>query len=243
MKFQYDEYEAIIISLSYLFELEDIIFIKKFNNIFIFGSKNKKIFRELNTQKSVVYYLDKFIIVLPERYTTQNQLWQDFYQMFGNQYETLVNKKNNQECIELMLNIISFNTDRNCKILDFGCGSGLSLEIKHTGEIYGYELVDVMKNQAQNKGMIVYDSKEINNIPNGFFDAVFSSYVFHMGITNEDIERIIPKIKKGGLWVANFYKEINVNHVNKIFKDIGFITQKKLYGDERHGSIYEYRKQ
>ncbi len=242
MKFQYSGFDNIIISLKFLLENQGFLFIKKFNNIFLFIPKNELVISKLKAKENVICYLDKFIILLPESYTEQNQLWQDFYKLFGNEYETLVNKENNKECIELMLNVISVNK-KNCKILDFGCGSGLSYGLNQTGKIFGYEPVSTMKYQAQNKGMTVFDSKEINQLPNEFFDAVFSSYVFHMGIVYEDIERIVPKLKQGGIWLANFYKEINLEAVNKIFSKLNFIQKKILTEDGRFGSVYEYRKQ
>ena len=126
------------------------------------------------------------------------------------------------------------------KILDFGCGSGFSLLVRSSHDIIGYEPVEIMKCQAQKKGLTVFDKDNLRLIPNNYFDAVFSSYVLHMGIQKQDIKQIIPKLKKDAIWVANFYKGINEYYVNNLFIKLGFDINSIIENSERYGHMYEY---
>lgn len=199
---------------------------------------------EVVSKEKIIYYLDSFVIVLPDEYHEQNNLWKNFYKVFGSCYEKMIDVSHNTKCIEEMIAYINNVIDLNSSsmILDYGCGSGLSASISTNGNIIGYEPVYEMRIQACQKGLQTLDAKEMKIIPNCYFDAVFSSYVFHMAVSEDSLEKILPKMKPGAIWIANYYKGINESFVNNIFLKNDFQIIKVNDMRERFGNVYEYRK-
>jgi SAM-dependent methyltransferase len=243
MKFQYNYNPPILITLKPPKNIQGVEYIGEFENISFYYIKSEDVFNKLMKVSNAVRYLDSFVLILPHDYNKQKMLWSTFYHVFGKRYEELVDKEHNIECIRMMLcQIMSGDKFHdNFKILDYGCGSGLSLLCEYGVEIVGFEPEKTMRHQAQQKGMMVFDENNIQNIPNEYFDAIFSSYVFHMGISETDIKLIIPKMKPKAVWIANYYKNINENIVNKFFLNNGFAS-KRVDMDERFGHVYAYQK-
>jgi SAM-dependent methyltransferase len=188
--------------------------------------------------------MDCFWLFLPDDYLQQAVLWRDFYRCFGEYYEDLIDDRWNIECIGMLVSHIDARTGfhRAKRILDFGCGSGLSTKVKVQGKILGYEPVDEMRKQAQQRGMELLTREEIQNMPDNTFDAVFSSYVFHMAVLDGDIELVLGRMKQGAIWVANFYKNINLEYVNAVFIRNGCRLKRLRVQEERYGAVYEYQK-
>lgn len=244
MKFQFNDKKKIVISLDTLTFEGKSQFVEIFNELYIYIVSDKKVICELYKLKNVICYLDYFILVLPSNYNEQQIMWRDFYEYFGENYELIIDKKNNIECIEMMLKYIEKEkkASNSCRILDYGCGSGISILANYKGEIWGYEPVERMRNQAKSKGMKVFFNDNLEKIPNNFFDAIFSSYVFHMAVNEEDIKRIFSKAKKNAFLVANFYKNINESYVNDIFMRNGFEIRQVKGEANKFGSVYVYRR-
>jgi len=199
---------------------------------------------DTKNNKNIIFYLDNFIIILPDEYQMQNIFWKKFYKIFGYSYEQMIDISNNIKCIEGMVNYINkkVSLTASSKILDFGCGTGLSTLVPFIGSVIGYDPVYEMRIQACKRGLHTLDTEEINSISNNYFDAVFSSYVFHMAVDENDIIKIFPKMKQGAIWIANYYKGINEDFVNNFFMKHGFQVIKIKDIHERFGNIYEYRK-
>lgn len=245
MKFQFNDENNVLVSLEKPKSVCGLKLIRKYKSLLVFTIDSVEAYNELRNIKNAVCYLDKFILLLPNTYTEQKLIWKNFYRLFGEDYEKYVDKERNIKCIKEMLQYIVMTKQMNniFNILDYGCGSGLSLLSGYAGKIIGYEPVKIMKNQAKKRGMIVCDKYNIKHIPDNYFDAVFSCYVLHMGIEEQDIRRIVPKMKQDAIWIANFYKNINEDYVNNLFKKLGFVVNRVTIDDERHGHVYEFRKQ
>lgn len=244
MRSLFESGRKIVVSLQPVVRRGDLQFIKKSRRLFLYFVGDETDIGQLWNPDRVICYLDCFFLLLPEQYNQQQVLWKDFYHCFGIDYEMLIDKGHNLKCMNKLLDYIVEKMPqnvRNVQILDYGCGSGLSVLCRRGMTITGFDKVSQMSTQAEDRGMHVLHDREIQCVPDEFFDAVFSSYVFHMGITQEDIAKIIPKMKKGAIWVANYYKDINVNIVNKMFLKKQFCVKKILSDDERFGSIYEYK--
>lgn len=236
--------EMTVISLVNDLFIKDLVFREKYRHIYIYSTIAPNAIKMQIGKEHCIEYLDCFLIVLPEDYVLQSVIWEDFYTYYGDVYEGMVDVNNNIRCIKTLYSYIQKKicmTDRT-NILDYGCGSGLAMNINIDCNLIGYEPNEKMRRQAINKGMKVLDSKQLYLLSNDYIDAVFSSYVFHMGIKGSDIELLRRIVRCDGIIVANYYKNINCNVVNDAFIHNGF-TVKKINGfEERFGGVYEYRK-
>lgn len=242
MKSLFNEKGRILISLDDITCGVDLL--EKYHELRIYKINEKNNLKRILESENVIDYLDRFIIVLPIRYNMQRILWTAFYHRFGENYQTLIDETINLRCIQFMLEYVNkkLELSMSSKILDYGCGNGISIRSECAGEIIGYEPVEVMRHQAEENGMQVLGKGGIKNIPDNYFDAVFSSYVFHMAINEEDIKQIISKVKENAIIVANFYKGINQEYVNSIFIKCGFDITRISTEEERYGFMYEYRR-
>lgn len=218
--------------------------VEKTGEIFLYSVEDEQDFADFCGEFEVLHYLDNFLILLPQDCITQRRIWGSFYHSFGTIYEKLIDIEQNLECIKWMLQYIDQNMEIRFpkKVLDYGCGTGISMEIGYNGMILGYEPIEAMRTQAIKKGMRVFCKSNIHSLPDGYFDAFFASYVFHMAINEQDVLQIFSKVRVDAVGVANFYKGINEVVVNNIFQKLNF-TVRKIEGiDERFGPMYEYRR-
>lgn len=236
--------ETMVISIVKDMFAGDLIFKKKYRNIYIYSTTYPDKIKKQIGRENYIEYLDCFLIVLPEKYELQSVIWEDFYLYYGDFYESMIDINNNINCIRSLSFYIQENIDMTyiTNVLDYGCGSGLSVNIEVNYNLIGYEPNEKMRRQAVEKGMQVLDLQQFYSLPASYVDAVFSSYVFHMGIKEYDIEMLSRIIRKNGIIVANFYKGVNCLFVNDAFEKKGFNVKKVIGLDERFGCVYEYRK-
>ena len=236
--------EMIVISLNSDLSSEELILKEIYKHLFIYSTTNLKAVKKQINIEHYVEYLDSFLFVLPEDYSSQSIIWEDFYSRYADSFESITDIGHNILCIKKIYALIQkrMNISSRTKVLDFGCGSGLAIHLNAECDLIGYEPNEKMRKQARAKGMKVLDANQICMLPDNSIDAVFSSYVFHMGIKEHDIELLRRIIRQDGMIVANFYKNMNCLVVNDIFACMGFSVTKINEFDERFGSVYEYRK-
>ena len=247
MMHQSNEIPYLVVSIRAIEHVSCVKFKERKYGLFIYLMENIALMDELwgvLVRETIIYYLDFFVIILPDEYQKQNQLWKNFYKAFGRCYEEMIDVSHNIKCIEGMISYVNnvIDLDSSSMILDYGCGSGLSAMISVVGNVIGYEPVYEMRIQACQKGLQTLDAREMEDIPNHYFDAVFSSYVLHMAVSENNIEKILPKMKPGAIWIANYYKGINESFVNNIFLKHDFQIRKVDDIQGRFGNVYEYRK-
>ena len=236
--------EMTVISLVKDLFIKELVFREKYRHIYIYSTIAPNEIKMQIGKEHCIEYLDCFLIVLPDDYALQSVIWDDFYTYYGDTYERMVDVNSNIMCIKKLYSYIQKKicvTGRT-NILDYGCGSGLAININVDCNLIGYEPNEKMRRQAEKKGMKVLNSKQLYLLSNGCIDAVFSSYVFHMGIKDSDIEILSRIIRCDGIIVANYYKNINCNVVNDTFIHNGFAVKKINGFGERFGGVYEYRK-
>ena len=236
--------EMTVISLVNDMFTKGLVFREKYRHIYIYSTIVPDEIKMQIGKEYCIEYLDSFLIVLPKDYASQSVIWEDFYTYYGDLYEGMVDVKNNIKCIKTLYSYIQQNVSMTgiTNVLDYGCGSGLSININAGCNLIGYEPNEKMRRQAVEKGMKVLDSQQLYSLSNDYIDAIFSSYVFHMGIKDSDIEMLSRIIRRDGIIVANYYKNINSFVVNDAFIQNGFSVKKIIGLDERFGCVYEYRK-
>jgi SAM-dependent methyltransferase len=135
---------------------------------------------------------------------------------FANIYESIIEAGNNESNIRVLLEIVvgSFPgyIGNSLEILDFGCGSGLSmgvlagLDSKLSVHLVGTDLSPRMLLRARERGLEVIEPDSWPLVPNGSFDGVIASYVIHFGLRVEDVAFISRCLKRRGVFAANFFK-------------------------------------
>lgn len=225
--------------------IEKNLLIWSINQLTIESLGNYKISKEFE----IIKYLDYFFLFIhTNNYIKREQLFNNLYKFLGNNYEMYIDTERNKDNITNLCNILkkSFFLKDQAKVLDFGCGTGISLDVTSTYNfnITGFDFCDVMCEIASLNGMKVWNSAEIMEQPKDCIDAVFSSYVFHL-IESSSYLSIIPKIlKSNGIVVANFHKSKNIRKISSYFVGWGFkeLYFEKIKNSDNHGKYIAYVK-
>ena len=150
----------------------------------------------------------------------------ELYDYIGFSYENYIDISNNLACIDLLLSILFKHKyiKRNSTVLDFGCGSGLSLRSnwRNICNIIGYESNHTMYSIARSRGLKVYLPEMIDTCLDNSINAVFASFVFHMYIDYDVLKCISLKLKDKTAWSLNFYKDINKDKTIQMFQNLGY---------------------
>lgn len=234
-----------IVSLNYPTKYKDIFRFQKLGNLYVSDVNNMQYIDKIHSDISAINYLDHFIILLPSTQIKQAEFWLEFYKLYGEEYENIINIKKNIKSIQDMLHYIEMQCklDENSVVLDYGCGSGIAKCVKVNYKLIGYEPVAEMRKQAIDRDYSVLDYNEFVELPNGFCSAGFANYVFHMSVSEKEIDEINKKLKPNSVFLANFYKSINIDSVNRIFKKYNYeIHRISLSSDNSGDAVYEYRK-
>lgn len=187
-------------------------------------------------------YLDRFILVLPNDIYQRRMIWEYVYKNYAKDYEKMIDQKHNLQCIQYMLNVLQqkkYNGVLN--VLDFGCGTGLSINAEFSGQIYGYDINRSMRKIAREKGMKVLSEEDFWNLPAECFQGVLASYALHMAVSVSELNRIVSILINNGLLVANFYKNIDCERVTEKLVGMNMVIEKKEE-NRGFGQIYVYRK-
>lgn len=194
---------------------------------------------------NALHYLDRFWLLLPDSVFEQRQFWKYFYSLYSCNYLHMINRSHNTLCLSYFKSLI----ERNCalplayKILDYGCGPGLALEVFGSEHLVGYDNNPDMQIQAKKYGVSTLDAENFFAMAPCSFDGGIACYVFHMAIPKKDIIKISQLLKTGGVFVANFYKGLGEREITLSFQEAGFTFQKVDEVEGRFGCVYVYRKQ
>lgn len=193
---------------------------------------------------NILHYLNRFWILLPSALNEQMTLWQEFYKLYSHMYNQLINSQHNILCLSYFKQLLekNFFPIEKYRILDFGCGAGLSTAVFDCERLIGYDNNEVMLNKSQKRGLITINTSQFRNLPSECFDGCFACYVLHLAISTNDINQLIRLIKVNGIIVANFYKGMHEVRINKIIQKNGLVIEQIDTREGRFGSIYVYRK-
>ena len=102
--------------------------IRKFKGLYIYEVFNNEC--GILHKNNIIRYLDSFYLELPNNTSEQKRFWDDLYGFIDGSYECYIDKNNNLACISLLIhNLNNYHLiSKESTLLDFGCGSGLSLE-------------------------------------------------------------------------------------------------------------------
>ena len=194
---------------------------------------------------NALHYLDRFWILLPALLKDQQTLWRAFYRLYSPAYNQLINRSHNLLCLRYFKQILEkklFSTEYQ-RLLDFGCGVGLSSDVFDTEKLVCYDSNKVMQDSARERGLLTINERQFKTLSPNSFDGCIACYVLHLAISANDIEQLVRVLKADGIVVANFYKGMHVDRVNRIFRENRLVVEQIEDQQGRFGSIYVYRKQ
>jgi len=181
---------------------------------------SKKICQDL--QLSCEKYLDRFLIVQPSCMTKICEFWHDFFDFFFSEYEDIIDIENNKQNISFLFDTICANATihKNSEILDFACGTGLSVYVVKNVKLTGVDISDKMLNVASSRGLQTICFNILKERYN-YYDGIFSSYAFHLCTDNETLSAVWNALKTDAPLVVNFYKGLGVQAVNNFVQERG----------------------
>lgn len=174
-------------------------------------------------------YLDVFYIVsLAEMKSANTHLINALLDEIADQYNDLIDVTRNVSNIEALLRLVGehYFDVSDLTVLDFGCGTGLSLPIaeKHSCNILGFDRSLAMAEIASKNGMAMITSSDLEHEIYKF-DVIIASYVMHLLSDYDMFIGALNCLKSGGIVVCNFHK----NH--------GYEELSNLLNSEFHNSI------
>lgn len=193
---------------------------------------------------NALHYLDVFWLIMPINFQWRKKLWNNLYKLISPCYERYTNHSQNLSCVKYFRKVIEAKKlfSPNMRILDFGCGYGISSEVFSMNSIIGYDNNECMCEIARERGMVVIDSSEFNTLKPDSFDGCIASYVFHMDIDYKSLIQISNVIKTEGFVIANFYKEVGKTEVVRFFQDLDFEINNETDSERMFGSVICFRK-
>jgi SAM-dependent methyltransferase len=190
-------------------------------------------------------YLDNFLVISPRSDTMEYGIfWKLFFEYFAPEYEKIIDIKNNQENIIFLFDVLKKITylSSDSLVLDFACGTGLSAGIVKGIKLFGVDASKNMCKIANDKGLRTIDMETLS-CQSYCYDAIFSSYAMHICYDTSTLSIIWNSLKSGKPLVANFHKNIGIDHVNKfIHQEKGEILEIKNNVNTKHGKYYAYIK-
>jgi len=200
---------------------------------------------------SIKKYLDRFYLAIPQDDVDARQALLDkFFSLIADEYETIIEIERNLENISNLLDELEsiIGPLSGCKILDYGCGTGLSVYALSTKDLnvdlVGFDSCPTMRKIAAKKGMTVYGPGGLARQKNQFYNGIFASYLFHLKPDNGGIRLLWSRLRTGGAMVANFHKNEGIDYINECISELGGAVstcKSEKYG-ERHGAYVAYVK-
>lgn len=198
----------------------------------------------LSYYPGALHYLNHFWLILPGSLEEEQKLWRRFYMIYGKWYDLLIDRENNIDCIRFLIGLLKQNTGLkpDSKIIDFGCGNGLSGDVPCDCEIIGYDFNQHMRTESEKRGIQTINTNDFYSLPKESFDGGIASYVMHMAVEEKKLKKLTEILKPGAALAANFYKNLGYERVERIFGAVGLKAEKITNRETRYGIIYVYRK-
>lgn len=190
-------------------------------------------------------YMDRFYFAFGDNSDARQELLTAFFDLIADQYNQLINKERNADNICRLLKSIEelSGTLSGLRILDFGCGVGLSHDIARamSCDLIGFDICPNMRAAAESRGMVVWGPHELTAQPHRSLDAIFASYVFHLRPSTGSIRLAWSRLRTGGLLVANLHKNKGSDVLFPCMKELG-AKELTVGSSEAHGKYVAFAK-
>ena len=162
-------------------------------------------------------------------------------------YEQIIDRHRNLATIKLLLDIaLAVIQRQKARVLDFGCGTGLSAEVVRMMNDSG-ACIELHGTDASQKMLCLASKRQIRTISADSwaersapqFDIVIASYVLHYGITDVELNAIWHRLDMG-VFVANYYQgeKSSLDVLNARLRNVGFVSERRPGRDQTEGIIF-----
>ncbi len=199
--------------------------------------------------RNIHRYLDRFYLYTPDDKPDRRQQVLDvFFEMISEEYDSLVDVERNCDNVRNLIGFLieHIAIDEASTVMDYGCGTGLSLKALPNSElkIIGIDRCPKMRKIAVVRGLKVWSPDELALQPADFFAGAFASYVLHLRPHALELELMWARLRSNAIFVANFHKNQGIELSNVLMCELG-ATIKVLEppaGSEMHGDYVAYFK-
>lgn len=140
-----------------------------------------------------------------------------FFAAIADQYTSIVDTGRNLENIYAMVNLLtSVLAKQDVRLLDFGCGVGLSSKVIGSATIFGFDPCSRMTELANRNGLHAFDLAGLKLLPADSFDGLFASYVAHLLPDDQTLRIAWAKVRTGGTLIANCHKGQGVDRLESL---------------------------
>lgn len=169
------------------------------------------------------YYLAYEVLDMASRVAEELVL----FDQIAPHYEDEIDRSNNLRMIRTLLPLVASPDSHSPHILDYGCGTGLSVEMARDLRInlIGFDRSAAMRAIARRRGMRTIDRVALARIHSGSIDGMFASYVLHLAASSEDLASAARAVRPGGRVAANFHKGQRRGEVSSVLEGIGFVRE------------------
>jgi ubiquinone/menaquinone biosynthesis C-methylase UbiE len=206
------------------------------------------IFSDSKSLLEVRRYLDRYYLVLP---VDDNLIRQEtvnaFFTLIAKHYDETVHVDQNIENIDFLFEELRsrLGTLEHKTILDFGCGTGLSLRstFAPTVDLMGIDSCPIMQESAARRGHRLIMLQDLSS--GGLvFDGIICSYVLHLVSDTTMLRASAACLKSGCAIVANFHKGVGVRQITAVLESERFESQEFVSAppSDQHGVFIAFVK-
>jgi hypothetical protein len=194
-------------------------------------------------------YLDRFYLCGSLVNLRHNQgLVDRFFEVIAAEYEQLIDVSRNLDNIRNLLNFIRQlqGEIRGEILLDYGCGTGLSIAIgRELGVgITGMDRCASMRRRASARGMTTWSPGDLARAARESLTSAFASYVLHLATNPQGLRLLWARLRPGAVFVANFHKGVGIDAAHASLEPLGALIRRlpSPQGADRHGPYVAYVK-
>lgn len=196
---------------------------------------------------SLVRYLDTHWLLLPKANPESCQAVVDaFFCWLSEDYDSTIDVDRNVRNIRYLMSLcLKFGLRSPNRVLDFGCGTGIStvaLDSLPEVQLVGFDSCSRMVDIAEARGLSVLDLQDLMALGPCYFDAIFSSYTMHLLFEREGLALAWDSMRTGGVLAANFHKSVGLGVVSEFLHGLGAQLVFADDGPGEHGVYRVFRK-
>lgn len=182
--------------------------------------------------------LDRFCLALPDEAADRELLFTEFFDWIANDYNNVVDCERNVQNIDNLCGLLARSGvgQTGHIVVDFGCGTGLSVRSGGCGQatIVGFDHSAMMRRIAEREGLTVWSEHDLSSQGPGSIHGAFASYTFHTRVGDEAIKLVVARLTSEGVFAANFHKSEGKEWAREVFASVGMHPVLED-ADGRHG--------